>query len=177
MRYLSWFSVFSQELTAGLHAHDPAAFHFQHFEQPAGEHNLVPPGRHAAQQSQYQSRQRMIAAFRRQVRQAEPVLDLIGGHGAIQYQHVVVPQPLGHDNVLVLDGAMPADEVKDRLGLSDLPAEGSYHTLAGLILALLRRVPARGDKVVFSGWLFEVLEMEGRRVVRVQASRQLLAEN
>ena len=87
------------------------------------------------------------------------------------------PQRLAHDNVLVLDGAMPADEVKDRLGLSDLPAEGSYHTLAGLVLALLRRVPAKGDKVVFSGWLFEVLEMEGRRVVRVQASRQLLAEN
>ncbi|MBE7618351.1 hemolysin family protein [Gluconacetobacter entanii] len=87
------------------------------------------------------------------------------------------PQRIAHDNVLVLDGSMPADEVKHRLDLSDLPAEGSYHTLGGLILALLRRVPARGDKVVFSGWLFEVLEMEGRRVVRVRASRQVLAEN
>ena len=81
------------------------------------------------------------------------------------------------DAILVLDGTSPADEVKDRLGLEGLPAEGSYHTLAGLILALLRRVPAVGDKVAFSGWMFEVMEMDGRRVQRVQASRQKLAEN
>ena len=81
------------------------------------------------------------------------------------------------DAVLTLDGASPADEIKDRLGLGDLPAEGSYHTLGGLILALLRRVPAAEDKIVFSGWLFEVLEMDGRRVHKVRASRQRLAEN
>jgi len=82
-----------------------------------------------------------------------------------------------HDGVVNLDGTSPADEVKHRLLLGDLPAAGSYHTLAGLVLALLRRVPAVGDKVAFSGWMFEVIEMEGRRVHRVQASRQKLAEN
>jgi putative hemolysin len=81
------------------------------------------------------------------------------------------------DGVVTLDGASPADEIKDRLGLGDLPAEGSYHTLGGLILALLRRVPAPSDKIAFSGWLFEVLEMDGRRVHKVRASRQTLAEN
>ena len=81
------------------------------------------------------------------------------------------------DGVLALDGTLPADEIKDRLDLGELPAAGSYHTVAGLILALLRRVPAVGDKVAFSGWMFEVTEMEGRRVQRVQASRQKLAEN
>ncbi|TLU73085.1 hemolysin family protein [Lichenicoccus roseus] len=82
-----------------------------------------------------------------------------------------------HDGVVSLDGTLAADEVKDRLLLGDLPAEGSYHTLAGLILALLRRVPAVGDKVAFSGWMFEVVEMDGRRVQRVRASRTKLAEN
>ncbi len=81
------------------------------------------------------------------------------------------------DAVLVLDGASPADEIKDRLGLEELPAEGSYHTLGGLVLALLKRVPAVDDKIVFQGWLFEVLEMDGRRVAKVRASRQALAEN
>ncbi|MBB2206002.1 hemolysin family protein [Gluconacetobacter takamatsuzukensis] len=84
---------------------------------------------------------------------------------------------LAQDDILILDGFMPADEVKDRLALADLPDEGSYHTLAGLILALLRRVPAVGDKIAFSGWLFEVLEMDQRRVQKVRASRQVLAEN
>jgi len=76
---------------------------------------------------------------------------------------------------LLLDGAMAVDEVKARLDLPDLPAEGSYHTLGGLLLALLRRVPRTGDRIVFGGWLFEVLEMDGRRVEQVRASREGLA--
>ena len=82
------------------------------------------------------------------------------------------PEP---DGVLLLDGMTPIDELKDRLQLPDLPAEGSYHTLAGLLLALLRRVPRPGDRIVFAGWLFEVMEMDGRRVERVRASREPLA--
>jgi putative hemolysin len=77
---------------------------------------------------------------------------------------------------MMMDGMTPVDELKARLLLPDLPAEGSYHTLAGLILALLRRVPHAGDRIVFGGWLFEVLEMDGRRVVKVRASREKLAE-
>ena len=77
------------------------------------------------------------------------------------------------DGVLLLDGLMPVDELKVRLDLPDLPAEGSYHTLAGLLLALLRRVPRVGDRIVFGGWLFEIIEMDGRRVARV---REKLAE-
>ena len=80
------------------------------------------------------------------------------------------------DGVMLIDGMMPVDELKARLGLPDLPAEGSYHTMAGLLLALLRRVPRLGDRIVFAGWLFEVLEMDGRRVDRVRASREALAE-
>ena len=77
---------------------------------------------------------------------------------------------------MMMDGMTPVDELKARLLLPDLPAEGSYHTLGGLILALLRRVPQGGDRIVFGGWLFEVLEMDGRRVVKVRASREKLAE-
>jgi putative hemolysin len=78
----------------------------------------------------------------------------------------------GEQGALVMDGLMPVDELKARLSLPDLPAEGSYHTLAGLVLALLRRVPRVGDRIVFSGWRFEVLEMDGRRVDKVRASRE-----
>lgn len=80
------------------------------------------------------------------------------------------------ETALTMDGLMPVDELKARLSLPDLPAEGSYHTLAGLILALLRRVPRVGDRIVFSGWRFEVLEMDGRRVDKVRASREPATE-
>lgn len=72
--------------------------------------------------------------------------------------------------VLLLDGLMAVDELKARLVLPDLPAEGSYHTLGGLLLALLQRVPKVGDRIVFGGWRFEVAAMDGRRVARVQAT-------
>ena len=80
------------------------------------------------------------------------------------------------DTALILDGMMPVDEVKARLALPPLPSPGTYHTLAGLVLALLRRVPREGDRIVFGGWLFEVAAMDGRRVDRVRASREPLAE-
>ncbi len=76
----------------------------------------------------------------------------------------------------MLDGATPVDEVKAQLGLPDLPSEGSYHTVAGLLLALLRRVPQAGDTIVFGGWRFRALATEGRRVTRVGVEREPLAE-
>jgi putative hemolysin len=70
-----------------------------------------------------------------------------------------------------LDGLMPVDEIKARLHLPDLPNEGTYHTLGGLILALLMRPPKEGDAIVFGGWKFEVVVMDGRRVERVRVER------
>lgn len=77
---------------------------------------------------------------------------------------------------LQFDGASPVDEIKARLDLPRLPAEGSYHTLGGLLLALLKRLPKAGDRIVFGGWRFEVLEMDGRRVSRVSAMREPTVE-
>ncbi len=105
---------------------------------------------------------------------AADVLQAIVGEGAD-------PMPSPTDGVsaagaLLLDGAMPVDEIKARLDLPDLPSEGSYHTLGGLLLALLRRLPRTGDRIVFGGWRFEVVAMEGRRVSRVSAEPEPAAE-
>ena len=92
------------------------------------------------------------------------------------------PQPAANDGTepvlgaLLLDGSMPVDEIKSRLELPDLPSEGSYHTLGGLLLALLRRLPRTGDRIVFGGWRFEVVAMEGRRVSRVSAEPEPVVE-
>jgi putative hemolysin len=75
------------------------------------------------------------------------------------------------ENVFEFDGLMPVDETKVRLHLPDLPNPGSYHTLGGLILALLLRPPRTGDAIIFGGWKFEVLAMDGRRVERVRVEK------
>ncbi len=77
-----------------------------------------------------------------------------------------------HDGSLLLDGMMPSDELKARLELPALPGEGTYHTVAGLMLALLRRVPKEGDRIVWAGWRFEIVDMDGRRVDKVLATRE-----
>ena len=77
-----------------------------------------------------------------------------------------------HDGSLLLDGMMPSDELKARLDLPDLPREGTYHTVAGLMLALLQRVPKEGDRIAWAGWRFEVVDMDGRRVDKVLAIKE-----
>jgi putative hemolysin len=107
---------------------------------------------------------------------AADVLQAIVGDASGPEHQEGVPGPEG-ETTMTLDGMTPVDELKARLRLPDLPAEGSYHTLAGLVLALLRRVPRVGDRIVFGGWRFEVLEMDGRRVDKVLAGREPAAES
>jgi putative hemolysin len=77
-----------------------------------------------------------------------------------------------HAANFVFDGLMPLDELTEKLSLGNLPAPGTYHTAAGLILALLRRVPQTGDALLFGDWRFEVLSMDGRRVDKLRVERQ-----
>jgi putative hemolysin len=71
----------------------------------------------------------------------------------------------------LLDGAMPAQELKSRLDLDGLPEEesGVYATLAGLMQTLAGDLMAPGDRVQWAGWEFEVLAVEARRIERVVA--------
>ena len=113
-------------------------------------------------------------SFEGMVTAADVLEAIVGEAGDVRPSST--PEAEATPGTLVVDGMMPVDELKSRLALPDLPAEGSYHTTAGLLLALLRRVPRVGDKVVFAGWLFEVQSVDGRRVERVRASREVLAE-
>ncbi len=79
------------------------------------------------------------------------------------------------DGSLLLDGMMPSDELRAQLDLPALPYQGTYHTVAGLMLALLQRVPREGDRIVWAGWRFEIVDMDGRRVDKVLAMREEVA--
>jgi len=46
-----------------------------------------------------------------------------------------------------------------------------YHTLGGLAMAALGRVPRTGDVFERRGYRFEVVDMDGNRVDRVLVSR------
>ena len=74
------------------------------------------------------------------------------------------------DGSWLLSGAMPADEMADQLGIT-LPAKRDYQTVAGLLLAELRRLPAIGEHVEAHGWRFEIVDLDGRRIDKVLAAR------
>ena len=81
------------------------------------------------------------------------------------------------DGSWLLDGVMPVDEVKARLDLDELPDEdrGRYNTLAGLLMALTGHLPALGERVIHQGWVFEVIDLDGRRVDKVLATQRSVA--
>ena len=63
-----------------------------------------------------------------------------------------------------------AEMKKDFLSnVLSLPNGAPRKDVFRLVLALLRRVPRQGDRIVFAGWRFEVLAMDGRRVEKVLA--------
>jgi putative hemolysin len=73
------------------------------------------------------------------------------------------------DGSWLFDGLIPTQELKDRLGLKELPEEdrGRYNTLAGMIMLLLGRLPDAADSVEWQGWRFEVVDLDGKRVDKV----------
>jgi putative hemolysin len=77
------------------------------------------------------------------------------------------------DGSWLLDGLMPVNELKARLDMDDLPNEerGRYNTLAGLLMAVCGHLPVSGEKIPCQDWLFEVIDMDGKRIDKVLAQR------
>jgi len=77
------------------------------------------------------------------------------------------------DGSWLLDGLIPIPELKDRTGLRAVPEEDKerYHTLSGMLLLLLGRLPQTADTVQWSDWKFEIIDMDGKRIDKVLASR------
>ncbi|WP_022654363.1 hemolysin family protein [Aquaspirillum serpens] len=76
------------------------------------------------------------------------------------------------DGSWLLDGTIPVLELKDCLALKLVPEEdkGRYHTLSGMVMLLLGRVPKTSDYAEWQGWRFEVVDMDGKRIDKVLAS-------
>ena len=72
------------------------------------------------------------------------------------------------DGSLLVDAATPMDEVAAALGLPrPWPEEFSSGTLAGFVLEHLGHIPAMGESFSAHEAVFEVVDMDGRRIDRV----------
>jgi putative hemolysin len=71
------------------------------------------------------------------------------------------------DGSWLISGGMPA---ADRLSIV-LPPDRSYHTAAGFVLSELGHLPEVGESFDSQGWRFEVVDLDGRRIDKILASR------
>jgi putative hemolysin len=74
------------------------------------------------------------------------------------------------DGSWLISGSMPADEMADRLSIALTP-DRSYHTAAGFVLSRLGHLPEVGESFGSHGWRFEVVDLDGRRIDKILASR------
>jgi putative hemolysin len=77
------------------------------------------------------------------------------------------------DGSWLLDGLIPIPDLKDKLEWKAVPDEekNRYHTLGGLVMWLLGRIPKTGDAVEWEGWRLETVDLDGKRIDKVLASR------
>jgi putative hemolysin len=77
------------------------------------------------------------------------------------------------DGSWLMDGHLPIAEAERILERSDLLHDDDYHTVAGLVLWHLGRVPAAGDCLAWRDLRFEVLDMDGQRIDKLLLTRRI----
>ena len=74
------------------------------------------------------------------------------------------------DGSWLVSGAASADVLADRLGLN-MPNDRDYSTVAGFALSVLKHLPETGETFTHDNWKFEVVDMDGRKIDKLLASR------
>jgi putative hemolysin len=83
-----------------------------------------------------------------------------------------LPEPQAvqrEDGSWLIDGLLPVEMLRETLDLKVLPEEEltGYHTVGGLVMMQMGRIPTATDSFAWSGLRFEVVDMDGYRVDKV----------
>lgn len=73
------------------------------------------------------------------------------------------------DGTMVIDASISLRDLKD-IGLSFEESE-EYNTLAGFMLSKLQKIPRGGEFVLHKGYKYTVVDVDGRRIIKVKAER------
>jgi putative hemolysin len=70
------------------------------------------------------------------------------------------------DRTIRVHGTFPIDDFNEQFQIA-MPDE-DYHTLAGFVFGQLGRAPEAGDEVTWNGLKFDVIEVDGTRIEKLQ---------
>jgi len=96
----------------------------------------------------------------------EDVVEELVGEVSDEHDRRRAPAARTADGSWLLAGVLRPDELTETTGL-EVPAEGPYETLGGLLMFVLGRIPVEGDEIVVDRVRLRVDAMAGRRVERV----------
>jgi putative hemolysin len=71
-----------------------------------------------------------------------------------------------NDTTIRIGGTFPIDDFNEQFG-TELPIE-DFHTVAGFVFGLIGRAPEAGDMVEYDGARFNVLDVEGSRIEKLE---------
>lgn len=82
------------------------------------------------------------------------------------------------DGSLLIDGALPIEDLREVLGGGRLPDEDEhdFHTAAGMVIAHFGRIPHVGEWFVWSEWRIEVIDLDGPRIDKLLLQRQTASD-
>ncbi|MFL5453606.1 MAG: hemolysin family protein [Myxococcales bacterium] len=101
----------------------------------------------------------------------EDVLELVVGELGEERRPVELPvPPLGPDGTTLVRAETRIEEVNEALG-AELPRDGGFETLAGLLNSCAGAIPQTGDRFYVGGLELTVLQRDDRRVRLVRISK------
>jgi putative hemolysin len=77
------------------------------------------------------------------------------------------------DGSWLIDGALGVDDLRELTGIKTLPheEEDDYRTAAGMVIAQFGRIPQCAEHFDWSGFRFEVVDLDGARIDKILISR------
>jgi putative hemolysin len=103
--------------------------------------------------------------------------DLLGAVlGRAQASESAEDEPLvveRDDGSWLVDGRLSSEELREMLALDELPGEddSGYTTAAGMVIARYGRIPHAGEHFDWSGFRFEVVDLDGPRIDKLLVER------
>ena len=96
---------------------------------------------------------------------ALPAIEVRGGEDA--------PIVTRDDGSWLIDGALGIDDLHELTGIAMLPHEedDDYRTAAGMVIAQFGRIPQCAEHFDWSGYRFEVVDLDGARIDKILISR------
>jgi putative hemolysin len=78
------------------------------------------------------------------------------------------------DGSWLIDGALSTEDLRELLAINELPDEDEqeYHTAAGMVMAHFARIPQIGEHFDWSGYRFEVIDLDGARIDKILVAEQ-----